>query len=83
VRGCARASWGWQPPRLVTGAVCIANIGASQRRRRFWPGVASLALGLGHGIAVVGWSLTPWLLLPAAVLLFGGFAGVLQSREKT
>jgi hypothetical protein len=67
----------------VSGPACIANIGAAQRRKRFWPGVASLFLGLGHGVAVAIWSLPPLLLLPAAVLLFGGFAGLLQSRGKT
>lgn len=67
----------------MAGEACIANIGAAQRRQRFWPGVVSFLLGLGHGVAVVAWSLPPLLLLPAAVLLFGGSAGVLQSREKT
>jgi hypothetical protein len=67
----------------MTETACIANIGAAQRRRRLWPGVVSLALGLGHGAAVVIAALTPALLLPAAVLVFGGLAGVLQSREKT
>ena len=67
----------------MSGAACIANIGVAQRRRRFWPGVISVALGVGHGIAVVALSLTPLLLLPAAVLLFAGFAGVFQAREKT
>ena len=67
----------------MSGAACIANIGLAQRRRRFWPGVVSLVLGVGHGIAVVAFSLTPLLLLPAAVLLFAGFTGVFQAREKT
>jgi len=67
----------------VDGQTCIANIGVAQRRRRFWPGVVSLALGVGHGVAVTAYSLTPALLLPGAVLLFAGFSGVFQSREKT
>lgn len=67
----------------MDGAACIPNIGMAQRRRRFWPGVISIALGLGHGAALVGFSLTPLLLLPAAVLLFAGFTGVFQAREKT
>lgn len=67
----------------MVAEACIANIGAAQRRRRFWPGVVSLGLGLGHGVAVAALSLTPWLLAAAAVLLFAGFAGVLQAREKT
>lgn len=62
---------------------CIANIGTAQRRRRFWPGVISLALGVGHGVAVAALSLTPALLVPAAVLLFAGFTGVLQARDET
>jgi len=59
------------------------NIGAAQRRKRFWPGVVSLGLGLAHGAVVAIWSLSPLLLLPAAVLIFLGFTGILQSREKT
>ena len=62
---------------------CIPNIGVAQRRRRFWPGVASLALGVGHGIAVAALDLSSALLVPAAVLLFAGFTGVFQAREKT
>ena len=62
---------------------CIANIGAAQRRLRFWPGVISIVLGVGHGIAVAALELTPLLLIPAAVLLFAGFTGVFQAREKT
>ena len=62
---------------------CIANIGPAQRRRRLWPGVVSLALGAGHGVAVTAYGLTPALLVPAAVLLFAGFAGVFQARAKT
>lgn len=67
----------------MEGAACIANIGLAQRRRRFWPGVISIGLGVGHGIAVSVLSLTPILLVPAAVLLFAGFTGVVQAREKT
>jgi len=72
-------------PDATTGGVpvSIPNIGVAQRRRRLWPGVASLALGLGHGIAVTALDLTSWLLLPTAVLLFAGFSGVFQAREKT
>jgi uncharacterized membrane protein HdeD (DUF308 family) len=61
----------------------VPNIGRAQRLRRFWPGVVSLALGVGHGIAVVAFQMTVALLIPAAVLLFAGFSGVFQSREKT
>ena len=67
----------------MDGAVCIANIGVAQRRQRFWPGVISIALGVGHGVAVAVLSLTPLLLIAAAVLLFAGFTGVFQAREKT
>ena len=67
----------------MEGAACIANIGVAQRRRRFWPGVISIVLGVGHGVAVAALSLTPLLLVPAAVLLFAGFTGVFQAREKT
>jgi hypothetical protein len=67
----------------MDGSTCIANIGVGQRRRRFWPGVVSLALCLGHGVVVTGYGLAPVLLVPAAVLLFAGFAGVFQAREKT
>jgi len=67
----------------VKGVTCIANIGVTQRRRRFWPGVMSLVLGVGHGVAVTVFSLAPALLVPAGVLLFAGFAGVFQAREKT
>jgi hypothetical protein len=45
--------------------------------------VLSLLLGVGHGVAVSALSLTPALLVPAAVLLFLGFSGVFQAREKT
>lgn len=68
---------------IVADPLCVPNIGAAQSRRRLWPGVASVALGVGHGIAVWALSLTPALLIPAGVLLFAGFTGVFQAREKT
>ena len=67
----------------MSSAACIANIGVAQRRRRFWPGLISIVIGVGHGVAVVAFSFTSLLLLPAAVLLFAGFSGVFQAREKT
>jgi len=70
-------------PTAAQGPVCVPNIGAAQRRRRFWPGVVSLALGVSHGLAVAALDLSSALLVPAAVLLFAGFAGVFQAREKT
>jgi hypothetical protein len=67
----------------MQGESCIPNIGVAQRRKRFWPGVVSIALGVGHGLAVSILDVTAVLLLPAAVLLFAGFTGVFQAREKT
>jgi hypothetical protein len=67
----------------MDGEVCIANIGASQRRRRFWPGVAALAAGVLLTLATRALGLTSFLYAPSAVLVFVGFAGVLQARAKT
>ena len=67
----------------MPATACIPNIGIAQRRRRFWPGAISIVLGVAHGVAVILFSLTPALLLPAAILLFAGFTGVFQAREKT
>lgn len=67
----------------MEGAACIANIGAAQRRRRFWPGALSLAAGIGLTVAVRALALTPLTYAPAALLVFGGFTGILQARAKT
>jgi len=61
----------------------VANIGPLQRRRRrvagAWSLAAAVALTLLSG--ALGWA--PWLRLALTPLVFGGFSGVLQSKEQT
>jgi hypothetical protein len=65
------------------GEVCIANIGFAQRRHRHRLGVASLASAAGLSAAGIGLGLSPAWLGLIGVLVFGGFAGIVQAREKT
>ena len=63
---------------------CVVNIGPAQRRLRSRLGLAALAVAVvvGVGAAALGLStvLRAVLVLP---LLFGGFLGLIQAREKT
>ncbi len=63
---------------------CVVNIGPAQRRLRSRLGVAALAVavvaGVGTAALGVATSLRAVLVLP---LLFGGFQGLIQAREKT
>jgi len=63
--------------------VCIPNIGPAQRRLRARFGVVALlaALAVWVGVSLLG--LPPSLRLLALPLLFGGFQGLIQAREKT
>lgn len=63
--------------------VCIPNIGPAQRRLRARFGIAALL------VALAVWLMVPLLGLPLALrllalpLLFAGFQGLIQAREKT
>lgn len=65
------------------GEVCIANIGFAQRRHRHRLGVASLVSAAALSAAGLGLGLSPAWLALVGVLLFAGFAGIIQAREKT
>ena len=62
---------------------CIPNIGPAQRRLRARFGVIALmaALAAWAGVSLLG--LSPSLRLPAVPLLYLGFQGLIQAREKT
>lgn len=70
-------------PASETAAVCIANIGPRERRRRMRFGVVLLVTGAGLAALLVGidahrlWRLL--LFLP----FWAGAVGLLQAREKT
>jgi hypothetical protein len=68
----------------LSGEACVPNIGPAQRRLRARFGVVALvvALGVWAGAAALGLgsALRALLALP---LLFGGFLGLIQAREKT
>jgi hypothetical protein len=67
----------------MQGDVCIANIGPQGQRLRFRLGVA----GLAGAALLLGaeWTLglPPLIRLVTAALVFGGFSGIFQAREKT
>lgn len=67
----------------MSPAACIPNIGPAQRRLRARFGVVALVVGVAAwaGMAVLG--LPAGLRLIAVPLLFGGFLGLIQAREKT
>jgi hypothetical protein len=67
----------------MQGDVCVANIGPQGQRLRFRLGVAGLA---GAALLLAAeWTLglPPLIRLATAVLVFGGFSGIFQAREKT
>jgi hypothetical protein len=63
--------------------VCIPNIGPAQRRLRARFGMVSLATAVGAWVGVTALGLPAGLRLFAVPLLFGGFQGLIQAREKT
>jgi len=65
------------------GEVCIANIGFAQRRQRHRLGVGSLVMAAALTAAGIGLGLSAGWLTLVGLLVFGGFAGVVQAREKT
>jgi uncharacterized membrane protein YdjX (TVP38/TMEM64 family) len=65
------------------GEVCIANIGFAQRRQRHRLGVASLVSAAALSAVAISLALpAAWLAL-VGFFVFGGFAGIVQAREKT
>lgn len=67
----------------MQGEVCIANIGARQRRRRLGGGlVAALASVLALGLLLGTDAPRPARLL-AVLPFWAGALGILQHREKT
>lgn len=68
---------------MMSPEVCIANIGPAQRRLRARLGIVALVAGLAVWIGVGVAGLPAALRLLALPLLFGGFQGLIQAREKT
>lgn len=67
----------------MSGEVCFTNIGTDQRAVRKRLGVASLTAGaLVFAIAPM-LGLTPWSHVVSTLLLYGGFTGIFQARERT
>lgn len=62
---------------------CIPNIGLAQRRLRARFGVVALLVALAVWVGASLLGLPPSLRLLALPLLFGGFQGLIQAREKT
>lgn len=68
----------------MSGEACTPNIGTAQRRLRARVGGVTLlaALGIRFGAAAVGLGAAIASLM-ALPLLFAGFMGLIQAREKT
>jgi hypothetical protein len=65
------------------GAVCIANIGRKERRKRMTVGLIGLALGVGGASVLAGWGAAlPWRLL-LFVPFWLGAIGVFQALDRT
>lgn len=56
------------------------NIGTAERRARYGVGAAGFLVAAGLVVAVTVLSLPDWVLLLAALPLFGGFVGYYQGR---
>ncbi len=69
--------------RLVTGAACITNIGAGERRKRLAIGIALLGLSLALLAVFVDMGVDRWWRLVLLPLFWGAGLGVLQWREAT
>lgn len=65
------------------GAVCIANIGPRERRKRMRFGVALLVVGAGLAVVLVGLQADRLWRLVLFLPFWLGAVGVLQAREKT
>jgi len=63
--------------------VCIANIGPLQRRSRARLGLVWWIAAVVVAVVPYALGLDPVLRFACLPLVFGGFQGVLQSREKT
>lgn len=66
-----------------TAAVCIANIGPRERRRRMRFGVLLLVVGAGLAALLVGIDAHRFWRLALFLPFWAGAVGVLQAREKT
>lgn len=66
-----------------TGAVCVANIGPRERRKRMRFGLALLVAGAGLAALLVGLQADRLWRLLLFLPFWAGAAGVLQAREKT
>jgi hypothetical protein len=70
-------------PRSETAAVCIANIGPRERRKRMRFGVVLLVAGAGLAALLVGLQADRLWRLLLFLPFWAGAVGVLQAREKT
>jgi hypothetical protein len=68
----------------LSGEACVPNIGPAQRRLRARLGWAALVAALGAWVGAGALGLPPLARSALALpLLFGGFQGLVQAREKT
>jgi hypothetical protein len=68
---------------IVEGAVCLPNIGPSERRKRRNFGLIMLVVGLALAGVLVGLSLPPFSRLLLYPIFFAAGSGIFQAREKT
>lgn len=66
-----------------TGAVCIANIGPRERKKRMRFGLVLLVAGAGGAAVLIGVDANRLWRLALFLPFWAGAVGVLQAREKT
>ncbi len=67
----------------ANGAVCVANIGVRERRRRYLFGLQATGAGVLLAIALIGLHADPWWRLVLFLPFSAGATGYFQARDKT
>jgi hypothetical protein len=67
----------------MDASVCIANIGARERRKRLMFGITALAASIVISFLFVFYGVRPLFRLPLIVPLFAGALGFFQARDRT
>ena len=67
----------------MDAAVCIANIGPQERRKRLVFGITALAISVVISFLFVFYGVRPVFRLPLFVPLFAGALGFFQARDRT
>jgi hypothetical protein len=67
----------------MDASVCIANIGARERRKRLMFGITALAASIVISFLFVFYGVRPLFRLPLFVPLFAGALGFFQARDRT